>query len=178
MPRILRKLAATSFFIFATCSLADECTIPHKVMMGIAQVESGYGAKPYPFLIGLNGVDKKRGKAILNTYQGRWIESRSFDCLDEENCIAAADALIKNGIYNIDLGMFQINHFFHYKYAEDIASYFDYEKSYAITCKVIEECVAQKGYSWEGISCYHSKTPSKNRRYAENLFKKTAGEKN
>lgn len=62
--------------------------------MAIAKVESGYGGKPYPFLIGLNGKDIKKGKKIL-AFKGRWLEHRSFDCLEEENCVNAGSALIE-----------------------------------------------------------------------------------
>jgi len=168
----------SSSTLFAQEDKVATCSIPDEILMAIAKVESGYGGKPYPFLIGLNGKDIKKGKKILANFKGRWLEHRSFDCLEEENCVNAGSALIEQGVYNVDFGMFQINHYWHYKYARDIAAYFDFEESRQITCKVVEECVSRKSYGWEGIACYHSSTPSRNKIYAESLYKIITEKKN
>lgn len=36
---------------------------------------------------------------------------------------------------------------------------------------ILSKCIAKYGYSWEGVGCYNSKTPSKRNIYANKIYK-------
>lgn len=182
--KLLVALALSKHLLFAeefTLEKAiGQCRIPYSVMYAFANVESGYHKGGYPFVIGLNTEsDIKTAKKNLANF--RWLEARTLDCEDSKKCTEVAEFLIDSGIENFDAGIFQINHKWHHQYASSPSDYFDIPKSYQIACNVITDCVKVYGYGWKGISCYHSRTPKHNKRYAwrihEQLILQNQGEK-
>jgi hypothetical protein len=93
-----------------------------------------------------------------------------IDCINLENCTNISNALIKNNITNIDLGLFQIN-YNSFKYP--LYSYFDGQKSYLNACKIVKEKIKMnKGkWDWQVLASYHSMTPKYNKVYKEKLIK-------
>jgi soluble lytic murein transglycosylase-like protein len=77
-----------------------------------------------------------------------------------------------NGSY--DYGLMQINTI----HADDLAKAGIQWNSLADPCTnvrvgawILSKCFAKYGYTWEGVGCYNSQTPSKRNRYANIIYK-------
>lgn len=151
----------------------ESCNLPYEVMYSIAQTESGYRDGGYEFVIGVNNsTDIDKAKQLLKGYNGEWIENKTFDCKNKDNCISASKALINARIVNIDMGAFQINYKWHKEHlSTGVEAAFILPEAYVITCDLVNECIKTYGYNWKGISCYHSRTPDRNIGYANKLAK-------
>ncbi len=92
-----------------------------------------------------------------------------INCINLENCTNISNALIKNNITNLDLGLFQIN-YNNFKYP--LYTYFDKQKSYLNACEIVEEKIKMnKGkWNWEVLASYHSMTPKYNNIYKKKLI--------
>ena len=52
-------------------------------------------------------------KKVLSSYDFIYIDSRTLDCKNRNNCIKILNYLEENNINNLDLGAFQLNYVHH-----------------------------------------------------------------
>lgn len=134
------------------------CSLSYDLMEVIATVErSPKRPVGYPFLISFN--ESVNYKKVLSSYDFIYIDSRTLDCKNRNNCIKILNYLEENNINNLDLGAFQLN-YVHHKFNKK--EYFTLENSYQRACSFLETLIKVHGYSWETIARYHSSTPSRN----------------
>ena len=127
-----------SLFIITTFLVANEnnkCIVPNILIETIKITEN---ERKYPFLIRTNEISTlKDFKDIASSFEYKKTKDNMvIDCINLENCTNISNALIKNNITNIDLGLFQIN-YNSFKYP--LYSYFDGQKSYLNACKIVKE---------------------------------------
>lgn len=120
----------------------------------------------YPYLISFN--NRKDVKKAKKNIKLNWLDNRTVDCSSLDNCKKKLSAINKLEINNLDLGAFQHNQrCFNYK---DKDNYFvlkkNYEKTKEILCNLYKE---NKEWDWNIVAKYHSRTPSINMNYAQNL---------
>ena len=148
---------------------ANNCIVPNILLETIKITEN---ERKYPFLIRTNETSTlKEFKNIANSFgYQKTKDSMVINCINLENCTNISNALIKNNITNIDLGLFQIN-YNSFKYP--LYSYFDGQKSYLNACKIVKEKIKMnKGkWDWQVLASYHSMTPKYNKVYKEKLIK-------
>ena len=161
-----------SLFIITTFLVANEnnkCIVPNILIETIKITEN---ERKYPFLIRTNETSTlKDFKDIASSFEYKKTKDNMvIDCINLENCTNISNALIKNNITNIDLGLFQIN-YNSFKYP--LYSYFDGQKSYLNACKIVKEKIKMnKGkWDWQVLASYHSMTPKYNKVYKEKLIK-------
>ena len=97
-------------------------------------------------------------------------------CYTQDACVNTVKALEAMGIYNIDMGPFQLNRIYNKEIA--IKDAFDLEKAKEYVNRRIMKDIKKYGYSWETIARYHSSRPKRNRAYYKRLYKKVYGAKN
>ena len=156
------------FLIQINVFAAAECVVPIIILETVKITENEL---IYPFYIRTN--DNKRlntfYKTIKNFQYKTTKDNMLIDCINKENCINLTNALIKENITNLDLGLFQIN-YESFKYP--IYTYFDERQSYFAACKIIEEKnKIRKKWSWETLATYYSSTTELNKIYKEKLIK-------
>lgn len=130
-----------------------------------------------PYFIAFNSsVDKKEAKVIIKKagISGKF-SGRLFYCENEKNCIFAAKKIIFAELTNIDIGPYQINHFFNKNVP--IENLFDFEKSRKEARKILNKLIDKHGYSWNTIARYHSARPQRNKVYREKLYEYIYGQK-
>lgn len=115
--------------------LNANCLVPNILIETIKITEN---ERKYPFLIRTNETSTlKDFKDIASSFEYKKTKDNMvIDCINLENCTNISNALIKNNITNIDLGLFQIN-YNSFKYP--LYSYFDGQKSYLNACKIVKE---------------------------------------
>lgn len=148
--------------------LNANCLVPNILIEAIKITEN---ERKYPFLIRTNETSTlKDFKDIASSFEYKKTKDNMvIDCINLENCTNISNALIKNNITNIDLGLFQIN-YNSFKYP--LYSYFDGQKSYLNACKIVKEKIKMnKGkWNWEVLASYHSMTPKYNNIYKKKLI--------
>jgi len=149
--------------------LYSDCKVDYALMYTIATAERQKNKDiGYPYLISFNNrQDAKKAKKHI---QLNWLNSRTVDCSNLDNCKRKLSLINNLGINNLDLGAFQHNQkWFNYKNKEN---YFvlinNYNKTKKILCDLYHE---NKRWDWNTIAKYHSRTPSLNKEYAKNLKK-------
>lgn len=157
------KMLLILFFCFSQKISANEikCSLSYDLMEIIATVERHH-KRPvgYPFLISFNeSVDYKK---ILTLHDFIYIDNRTLDCKNRNNCVKILNYLVSKKIEDLDLGAFQLNYVYH-KFNKN--EYFTLENSYQRACNFLEGLVKKHGYSWQTIARYHSSTPSHNLKY-------------
>ncbi len=143
------------------------CSVPHVLVEAVKLTEN---EELYPYYIRTNESDTlTRFTQIVNSYNHRKTKSpKLIDCLKRENCTKISNELIKNGITNLDLGLFQINYGF---YPKSVNTYFEELAAYKTACKVIEQKIKlAKKWDWNVLANYHSATPSLNKIYKKKLI--------
>ena len=147
---------------------ANNCIVPNILIETIKITEN---ERKYPFLIRTNETSTlKDFKDIASSFEYKKTKDNMvIDCINLENCTNISNALIKNNITNLDLGLFQIN-YNNFKYP--LYSYFDKQKSYLNACEIVEEKIKMnKGkWNWEVLASYHSMTPKYNNIYKKKLI--------
>ncbi|MBP6713750.1 MAG: hypothetical protein KA070_01960 [Aliarcobacter sp.] len=147
---------------------ANNCIVPNILLETIKITEN---ERKYPFLIRTNETSTlKEFKNIANSFgYQKTKDSMVINCINLENCTNISNALIKNNITNLDLGLFQIN-YNNFKYP--LYTYFDKQKSYLNACEIVEEKIKMnKGkWNWEVLASYHSMTPKYNNIYKKKLI--------
>jgi len=152
------------FFIILLLKIAAAYTyeVPPVLLFSIAKAESKNVF--YPYIISINSKkDIKRLEKIgINLKEGRII-----DCYSKKTCIKSAKLLIRAGITNIDLGVFQINYKYHML---PLGDYFDIKKSAEYASKYIYK-LAKKfdKWNWKVLAMYHSATPRLNEEYIKRV---------
>jgi len=136
--------------------------VPPALLFSIAKAESKNVF--YPYIISINSKkDIKRLEKIgINLKEGRII-----DCYNKKTCIKAVKLLIRAGITNIDLGVFQIN----YKYHKlPLGDYFDIKKSAEYASRFIYKLAKKfNKWNWKILAMYHSATPYLNKEYIKKV---------
>jgi len=156
--------------LFFTSSLfAKECVVDDRIMYAIAEIE-GHRDTPvgYPYLISINSKKDKLKAKRIKELAPYFLDSRTIDCQGESQCTSLLSILNSNGIFNLDLGSFQINELY---WKMDKRDYFNIKKSYHKACEIVMSHNKMK-WSWENIAKYHSKTKSHNLKYKKYLLAK------
>lgn len=173
---MIKKLVVVSLFtsvIFARNIASNgleykkNCAVPHVLVEAVKLTEN---EKRYPYYIRTNDSDSlDKFTQIVDSFVHRKTKSpKLIDCLSKKNCTKISNQLIKNGITNLDLGLFQINYGF---YPKTPHTYFDESTAYLTACKVIENKIKiAKKWDWNVLANYHSATPSLNRIYKKKLI--------
>jgi len=141
------------------------CPVNHEILYLIASVERSKKRElGYPYLISFNSKkEKKQAKKIAKFI---WIDNRTVDCLDAQNCTQALSFLLENKIINLDIGPYQLN----YKYHKlKLSDYFNVKQSYIYACNLIYNNIKKYGYSWDTIAKYHSYTKKHKEKYLKLL---------
>ena len=104
--------AILSLFIIFQISFAnnnERCIVPDILLKTIKITEN---ERKYPFFIRTNETSTlKDFKDIASSFEYKKTKDNMvIDCINLENCTNISNALIKNNITNIDLGLFQINY--------------------------------------------------------------------
>ncbi|PCI30929.1 MAG: hypothetical protein COB67_00295 [SAR324 cluster bacterium] len=154
--------------LYSSMEFVNECSVEYPLMLSLATQER-HPAKEigYPYLISIN-LSNDKLLAKKNVTKNYWLDKRTIDCKNSENCVKIYKKLYSLGIKNVDLGAYQINPKFH-KHKE--SDYFMLDKSYIIACKFIESLNKELGWSWETIASYHSRTPNLNNAYKKRIQK-------
>lgn len=157
-----------SFALLLTSSLQAECLVDYSVMYLIANQEMHIKKDiGYPYLISFNeSKDSKLAKKKLKELD--WLDARTLDCKNSNECVRTLVSINAIGVKNLDLGAYQINQkWYSYK---NLSEYFNLKKSYHNACKIVYSHYKETGvWSWKTIARYHSKTPKHNARYAKGL---------
>jgi hypothetical protein len=137
-------------------------------MYGIASVER-HKKTPigYPYLISLNSKRDQRAIQKDTVLKPYFLDSRTIDCRNKENCVAILNRLISQRVTNLDCGGFQLNYMY---WKMEKSKYFDVEQSYKKACSIVM-FHNEKKWTWKNIAKYHSKTKKYNDRYKKNLQK-------
>ena len=164
------KIVAKIFSVLLlSTQLYSDCEIDYALMYTIATAERQSSKNiGYPYLISFNSQqDAQTARKNLDL---NWLNKRTVDCLELDNCIQNLSDINSLGINNLDLGPFQHNQiWFDY---EDKENYFVLKKNYKKTKKILCDIYNRdKKWDWNTIANYHSKTPSLNYNYANNLRK-------
>lgn len=156
-----------SIYILLISALSADCKVDYSIMYVIAQSEKHLNRDVgYPFLISFN--DSKDAKKIKKTTSFDWLDTRTIDCHNQEQCEIELQIINQEKIANLDLGAYQINHRW-FKY-NDKSKYFNLKKSYEQACQIVYSHYSKdKEWNWERIARYHSKTSKYNKRYARVL---------
>lgn len=155
------------FFFIPMALFAKECEIGYRVLYAIAQVERHPKKEVgYPYLISFNKTSQTailaKLKATMPQLRYKFLDKRTIDCLNIQNCILIFKELQKHSINNIDLGAFQINPIYHKYPAEN---YFTLKSSLLIACKIVTDLKNKYGWSWESLARYHSYERNNNYKY-------------
>ena len=151
-----------------------QCPVSYKVMYWIANIEKSQKRDAgYPFLISFN----KKGdiKKVSKIFDYIKIDNRTIDCLNKDNCVNIAKRLLKQKVFNLDLGAYQINYKFHK--SQNLGQYFNLKDSYIKACNILKRLIKKYGYSWKTIAKYHSFNYFHQRKYLT-LLSKTFDKKN
>lgn len=166
---ILYFTLATTLITQAQANYKHGCPVPDILIETIKLTEN---ESSHPYLIRTNDTKNlKKFQSIVNKYSHEYPyknDNLVIDCKSEDNCASITNDLIKSGITNIDLGLFQIN-YDSYKY--NLYSYFDEQLGYTNACKVVlSKLKMTKNWSWETLAAYHSLTPHLNKKYRDKLI--------
>lgn len=160
---MLKSIVAISLLIVY---VFGDCKIDNNLMLSILLNERHFAKRPgYEYLISFN--NSIEAKSFRGVYKDLFLDERTLDCRNLNNCVNLLSNLVKQGITNIDLGAYQLN-YKHQKLNHD--EYFKIEPSYYKACNYVEQMVNEVGYSWRGIAAYHSKTEKYNQIYRKNLI--------
>lgn len=169
MIKIIYISVLLSYSLLMATITQEECQVPKILLETIKLTEN---ETKYPYWIRTNDLStKNKFKNILKNYNHKINKDEMLiDCLDFTNCINITNALIKNQITNLDLGLFQINYV---SYPFSLHTYFDERLSYKRACEVVKEKIKlnKNKWSWEVLASYHSLTPDLNRKYKKKLIK-------
>lgn len=169
---VLKKIRAVAkifslAIVILPVYLYGECKVDYSILYTIAAQERHID-KPigYPYLISFNSAKsaiKSKRKLKLN-----WLDKRTIDCSNLQNCKNKLSEINNLGIYNLDLGAFQHNQLvFNYK---DKDKYFILKENLSMTNKILCDIYKEHyKWNWNTIAKYHSRTPSVNKQYAEHL---------
>lgn len=160
----LMLLCITAPTIEASQNDSEQCSLDYSILYLIAMNERHKDRDiGYQYLISFNNkndVNKAKEK-----FKG-FLDNRTIDCKNRENCIKIAKYLISNNIKNLDMGPFQINYLYH-KYS--LSEYFDLKKSYKNSCMIAQNFIDNDHITFSDIARYHSSTRKYNQRYASYL---------
>lgn len=162
--KILTSLLAVNISL-----LASVCNIDNALLSAIEMQERhAYKEVGYPYLISFN--NKSEAKKLKKTFEqlkGEWLDNRTFDCKESQNCIKITKALVTNGYKNLDLGHLQFCYTHH---TFEISEYFDPKRSKQRACKYLYSLKNQFGWSWKTVARYHSSTPELNSNYKKMII--------
>lgn len=154
--------------LFSLSLNAQNCIVPNILLETIKLTEN---ETSHPYLIRTNDTTTlNKFYTIAERFKFNMTkDSMLIDCINNENCIDITNALIKNQITNLDLGLFQINY---ESYPYNLHTYFDERLSYLGACEVVKEKIriSKNKWNWEVLASYHSKTPHLNKIYKEKLI--------
>jgi len=122
-------------------------------MYWIAKIEkSSKRDTGYPYLVSFN--KKSDFKKLSKKFNFKKTSNRTIDCINQKNCVNIVKSLIKNKVFNLDLGAYQINYIYHK--TKKLSSYFNLQESYIKACDILKKLIKKYGYSWKTIAKYHS----------------------
>ncbi|MFA5454001.1 MAG: hypothetical protein WC272_01630 [Sulfurimonas sp.] len=162
--QIIKRMIAVCSLIIT--NVLGDCKIDNNLMLSILLNERHFAKRPgYEYLISFNNTTE--AKSFRGIYKELFLDERTLDCRNLNNCVNLLNNLVKQGVTNIDLGAYQLN-YKHQKLKHE--EYFKIEPSYYKACNYVEQMVHELGYSWRSIASYHSKTEKYNQIYRKNLI--------
>lgn len=154
--------------LISQIQLIAQCIVPNILLETIKITEN---ESSHPYLIRTNDTTTlNKFYTIAERFKFNMTkDSMLIDCINHQNCIDITNALIKNQITNLDLGLFQINY---ESYPYNLHTYFDERLSYLGACEVVKEKIriSKNKWNWEVLASYYSKTPHLNKIYKEKLI--------
>lgn len=166
--RLLNSLRKSDF------EYCERLGVDPMVPVAIAGVESGWT----PWILRVNS-----SKRIKVEAEGiKRIAPNVFKCTTREKCEALALILVRKGLRNIDLGMFQFNYYHQKKkdFSFSIYDAFDLRRAYRRACRIVATNFKVQGRTANAVALYHSSKPWRNYKYAVRFWKiylKLKGEK-
>lgn len=129
-----------------------ECPVDYGAMYALADTER-HNKRPigYPFLISFNV--KRDAVQMRDALKGEWLDWRTLDCKNSEQCVSDLEIVLAKGIENVDLGGYQFNYVW-FKFP--LATYFSVQDSFERACKRVTEIYLKYGWSWDAIANYHN----------------------
>lgn len=119
-----------------------------------------------PYIISFNSnKEKNKAKKVGFTFYNK----RNIYCYNKKTCEKTLFSLNSIGIFNLDLGPFQLNQKYHKM--KNLQNYFDFNKSKEKVKKILSSLINKYGYSWHTIGRYNSSTKKINKRYCRRLWK-------
>lgn len=176
---MLNKFLTMAFISLLTITTLSAdvkvCKLDKNLEKAIVKTEGhykkGYG---YPYIIRFNNIED--ANAVRTVFSDGWLDKYVIDCKDKSSCIELTQVLVANGITNVDLGVFQMNYYWH---KHDFSVYFDYEKQKNEVCKLFVDLSSKFGWSEKTIGKYHSYRDKQSLAYAEkvlNIYKRLESE--
>jgi hypothetical protein len=155
------------YFLLPLMLYSSHCILDKQLEVALLKTEGASSKRlGYPYIIAFN--NKSEAVKVRSGLPSIFLNWRVVDCKSESYCIQLTQALIGNGITNLDLGAFQLNYKFH---PGKLSTFFNYEKSRDKACKFMYSLSKQEGWSWKSIAMYHSRTQSHNEKY-QTILKK------
>ena len=129
----------------AAVRAADRTGVPYDVLLAVSVVETGRGGRPWPWTVNLNG-------------EGHWLDTA-------EDAEALVYQALAQGLTNIDIGCFQLNHRWHAEGFASVADMLNPEANALYAAEYLEQHHGQKGDWATAAAAYHSATPEHAERY-------------
>lgn len=116
----------------------------------------------YPYVIRVN----KRGVRVIGGGV-RKLYAGVYDCRNEKTCILLAEELVRHGVYNFDMGVFQLNYYYqHKRFRNLVERAFNTREAMKIACQIIKHNFEIMGRNANAVALYHSPDPKRNTDYA------------
>jgi hypothetical protein len=133
----------------AAAFAASESGVPYNVLLAITLVETGRAAgeqlKPWPWAVNQGG-------------DGNWFQS-------EAEAQAYVQSALDQGVTNIDVGCFQLNHRWHAENFPSLQEMLDPAQNGLYAARLLARLQAETGDWSSAAAAYHSRTPEYAERY-------------
>ena len=97
-------------------------------------------------------------------------EGKGYYYDTKREAVRAVTKLIKRGVQNIDVGCMQVNLKYHPKAFRSVSQAFDPRYNVGYASQFLTEKYAETGGWTKAVATYHSKTPSKGKRYSNKVM--------
>jgi Transglycosylase SLT domain len=131
--------------IDAAAEASRSSGVPEEVLLAITLVETGRNGRPWPWTVNFGG-------------DGRWLDTAS-------EAAAVVEAALAEGVTNIDLGCFQLNHRWHASGFASVEDMLDPVTNARYAADFLASHFETTGDWAEAAAAYHSGTPEFATRY-------------
>lgn len=146
LPRPGTALTDPSALCLDAASEASQRSgVPLDVLIAVALVETGREGRPWPWTVNVGG-------------EGQWFDTR-------EEAEAQVQSVLDQGLTNVDLGCFQLNHRWHGEAFASVSDMLDPDRNAAYAADFLARNYAETGDWPTAAAAYHSATPEYAGRY-------------